>query len=374
VETKTVYIQCGLRSPIGKTRGELKRVRPEFIGAQLLNALKNEKGVDRPDLFLCGNVVGTGGNIGRLAALYSDYDETMPAVTTDMQCASAGASIALGASLIKSGEAHTIIAGGMESSSLQPERIYAPGDDREGSYKTAQFSPSENDEKAMLKGSERTIEKYHVTEDDMIPLIIRSHQNAAKAREKGKLSSIIHSIKDKKTGTVITEDECIRPRMNDALLKRMPPLLGPGTFVNAGNTCFTNDGGAFVVLTDQPSPFRIAASSFWAGAPLTSPEGAWKASEKVLHKAHMTMDDMDVIEWNEAFAVIDVLFKRAYPEALPKYLAWGGALAYGHPYGASGAIILLHAIERLKDNGGRYGLCAIAGAGGTGTAMIIEHV
>ncbi len=368
---RKVYIMGGLRTPIGLFQGQFKHIRPEHLGAALLREMGERYDLSSVQEIICGNAVGTGGNIARLMALYAGFPTTVPAVTVDMQCASAGASIAFGMAKIAAGMADTILAGGMESSSLQPMRRYAEGDDRTGEYMVAHFSPQERDEKAMLLGAERTMKKHGMTAEEINPWVLRSHARAKEAAETGALQSVIATLRDLGEGF---KDESIRPKMSERLLHRMPPLLGEDSMTTAGNACLTHDGAAFVLLTSKPSEFRIVHATSWAGEPLYSPEGALGATKKVLEETGLTMADMDGVEWNEAFAAIDVLFARNYGEYTDRYNRFGGALAYGHPYGASGAIILLHLMASLRVSSGRYGLCAVAGAGGTGTAMIIERV
>ena len=361
-----VYIMGGLRTPIGSYKGQFKTIKPEILGARVLDALYAQ--YPKADEIICGNAVGTGGNIGRLTAMYSRDGEKTPAYTVDMQCASAGAAIIQGYRAIRSDMADCVIAGGTESSSLQPLRTYADGDDRVGEYKVAQFSPKENDALAMLKGAQRTIKKYNVRKEELDYWSMRSQQAAGKARDEGILAPYILRMGEEYV------DESVRPGLSQRLLNRMKPILGPGTLVTAGNACFTHDGAAFVALSNTPGPFKMADAITFAGDPLYSPEGAWQATEQLLAKTGLNMADIDAVEWNEAFAVIDVLFERNYKPYTDRYNRLGGALAYGHPYGCSGAIILLHLMAALDHCNGRYGICAIAGAGGMGTAMLIERM
>lgn len=361
-----VYIMGGLRTPIGSYKGQFKSIKPEILGARILDALYVQ--YPKVDEIICGNAVGTGGNIGRLTSLNSKYGEKIPAYTVDMQCASAGAAIIQGYRAVRSGMADCVLAGGTESSSLQPLRTYAAGDDRTGEYTVAQFSPQENDALAMLKGAQRTIEKYEVSKAELDFWSIRSQQAAGKARDEGILAPYILNMGE---GYI---DESVRPRLSQRLLDRMKPVLGPGTSVTAGNACFTHDGAAFVALSNEPGPFRLVEAISYGGNPLYSPEGAWQATEQLLAKVGFTMADIDAVEWNEAFAVIDVLFERNYKAYIDRYNQLGGALAYGHPFGCSGAIILLHLMAALNHCKGRFGICAIAGAGGMGTAMLIERM
>lgn len=366
-----VYIHGGLRSPIGVFNGQYKHMRPEKLGAQLIDELMNRHAISQVDGIFCGNAVGTGGNIGRLMGLMSNLPNSVPAITVDMQCASALMSIEMAYTHIAASIMDTVIAGGIESSSLQPDRIYASGDDREGLYKVAQFTPQDQSPFAMLEGAERTIHKHNVTKEELYPFIISSHQRAYAALDNPYLQSYIMPITIDGKACV---DECIRPKMNEKLLSRMKPLLGKNSITNAGNACLTHDGAAFIYLSNKKGPFKIHSVMPWAGNPQFSPEGALKSTEAILKRTGLTMDDIDVVEWNEAFAIIDVLFNKAYPNHMGKYNKLGGALAYGHPYGCSGAILALHCMAALEAFNGRYGLCAIAGAGGTGTALIMERM
>lgn len=366
-----VYIHGGLRSPIGVVHGQYKTLRPEVLGARLINELLIRNTITSVDGIFCGNAVGTGGNLGRLMGLMTNLPESVPAVTVDMQCASALMSIEMAYTHIKTGVMCSAIAGGVESSSLQPQRTYADGDDREGSYMVAQFSPHDQSPWTMLEGAERTIAKYNIAKEALYPFIIESHQKADAARSNQILSQYIMPLE---INGKICRDECIRPTMNKNLLGRMKPLLGPDSITNAGNSCLTHDGGAFVYLSNRKGPFRIHSMLPWAGSPQYSPEGALESTKAILERTGLSMDDIDAVEWNEAFAIIDVLFQKVYPDHMGKYNYFGGALAYGHPYGCSGAILVLHCMAALEQCNGRYGLCAIAGAGGTGTALIIERM
>ncbi|SNV61456.1 acetyl-CoA C-acyltransferase [Veillonella rodentium] len=366
-----VYIHGGLRSPIGVVHGQYKTLRPEVLGARLINELSARNTITSVDGIFCGNAVGTGGNLGRLMGLMTNLPESVPAVTVDMQCASALMSIEMAYTHIKAGVMCSAIAGGVESSSLQPRRTYADGDDRAGSYMVAQFSPNDQSPRTMLEGAERTIRKYNIAKEALYPYIIESHQKAGAAHSNQMLSQYIMPLE---INGKICRDECIRPTMNEKLLGRMKPLLGSDSITNAGNACLTHDGGAFVYLSKRKGPFRIHSMLPWAGDPQYSPEGALESTKAILERTGLSMDDIDAVEWNEAFAIIDVLFQKVYPNHMEKYNYFGGALAYGHPYGCSGAILVLHCMAALEQCNGRYGLCAIAGAGGTGAALIIERM
>ncbi|MBS4913698.1 MAG: thiolase family protein [Veillonella sp.] len=388
--TAQVYTMGGLRTPIGVYNGQYKYIRPELLGAALLNELFERE--YKADEIICGNAVGTGGNIGRLMSLYSSYGMKTPAYTLDMQCASGGLAIIQGYRALLSGQAEYILAGGIESSSLQPLRTYDERDSRDGSYMVAQFSPHTNSAYTMIEGAEAVGLRYSMTKSELDRHALRSHTLAAEAKEKDVLHSVIveeQTLKSRlapllrenlSSQTSVDKvldkqfvDESIRARISSKLLNRMPFILEGSHLLTAGNTCFTHDGAAFVGLSLTPGPFRIVDTLIWSGDPRYSPEGAWRSTEALLEKNNLSMDAIDAVEWNEAFAVIDVLFERNYGDHMEKYNSLGGGLAYGHPYGCSGAMNVLHLMSALEQRNGRYGVAAVAGAGGMGTAILLER-
>ena len=423
-----VFLIGGLRSHIGLTGGLFKTVPAEDLAAAVLeNVIKKYPCALQADGLLCGNAVGTGGNITRLAALKGGLPLHIPALTLDMQCASAAASIELAMTKIGSGMADILIAGGFESTSMQPTRVYAKTDPRytaEG-FTVAQFSPDTTSAKAMLEGAERTCQKHGFTREELDAFAVRSHQLAKKAREEGRLNDVIVPVYDS------AGDEGIRDRMSPKLAARMPKLFTeeevkalltdrPDSrpvrcaaaeektvrdgdllqademvyktcpahtedkavpLLTAANACLMNDGAAFVILASQQAVEKyhlqpeaeLLAGFEWGVDPRYSPEGAIETGNRLLQRCGLQPEQIDVFEYNEAFAVISALFARKYPELVARYCPWGGALAYGHPYGASGAILLLHLWQELKQMHGRLGVLSIAGAGGLGTALLVKN-
>ncbi len=400
MEGRDVYLVAGLRSHLGLQNGIFKEVPPEKLGAALLRQLCVQVPVAREaQLVIGGNAVGSGGNLTRLMALEAGFPVSTPALTVDMQCASALAALSLGYGQIRGGLLDVVLAGGVESSSMQPRRVYQPWDARytpEG-YMTAQFSPDTDSPRTMLEGAERTAQVYRVPREELDRWAVRSHQKAAEARQSGALAPYVVSL----FGS--TRDESLRPRMNEKLAKRMPTLFRKDEVealltpeerqktgsctptLTAANACLTQDGAAFLLLCSgrqlekwsregrNVEPLACIVHVTMAGVePRFSPLGALAVGEKALEEAGLTVSDVDDFEYNEAFAVISALFARRHPDCVDRYLPLGGALAYGHPYGCSGAVLVLHALAALKQQGGRRALCAIAGAGGTGAAVILE--
>lgn len=397
-----VYILGGLRSHLGLKNSIFKNIPPEQLGAALLRQLcVRWPEVKEADLLVCGNAVGSGGNLGRLMSLLAGLPEAMPAVTVDMQCASAAEAIDIGYAKIRSGLTDVVICGGVESCSMQPLRTYRPWDERytpEGYY-TAQFSPDSNSPRVMLEGAERTAQVYGVSRQELDEWAVGSHKKAWEAVREHLLDPYVVSL----FGS--TKDESIRKSMSPRLAGRMPTLFTPeeteallteqeqkdvGSVtptLTAANACMTQDGAAFLVLvsgsrlaawrqagrTEVPLG-RILEAAESGVDPRFSPLGALAVGDKLLKRSGLTADEIDVFEYNEAFAVISTLFARNYPELSERYLPLGGALAYGHPYGCSGAVLVLHALAGLTARQGKLGLCAIAGAGGTGAGLILERI
>lgn len=228
----------------------------------------------------------------------------------------------------------------------------------------------------MLEGAERVAVQEGITREQLNPWVLRSHSLAGQAREENILWDVVWEVIPG-----CDRDEGIRQRMSERLLNRLPCVLKDGQVITAGNACLTNDGAAFVAMASQEYCQSVGCKP-WAelmdmvtlgGNPMESPRMAVAAVEALLKKRGMRETDIDVYECNEAFAVIDELFVRRFPASIEKYNMLGGAIAYGHPYGASGGIIALHAIEALKKVDGTYAVCSIAAAGGLGTAILLKR-
>ena len=373
-----VYILGGLRSFVGVVNGMYRHIPAEKLGAAVLRQVLEQYPVE-PDYLIAGNGVGAGGNIARLMALEAGVPEQVPSFTLDVQCGSGLESIAVAAAKIASGEADCVVAGGFESSSTQPRRGYnANHPDYSGDtwYSVAKFMPGIHRETVMLEGAELACQREGVNKAELDEWVLRSHRLAAAAQAAGSLTNIIAPCFG------ATKDEGIRPRMSQRLLDRLPKVLPEGEFITAANSCLINDGAAFLVLCSEgylkehglTPQAKVLGSVACGGDPLVSPRTAVTALEKLLRKHNLTEAQIDDFEINEAFAVIDVLFARAFPASVNKYNAFGGALAYGHPYGASGAIITLHLLEALRGCQGCLGCASVAAAGGIGTALLIERV
>lgn len=372
-----VYILGGLRSYIGVENGIYKNILPEDLGAEVLKSLIEKYNIKNIDEIICGNSIGTGGNITRLMALKAGISEEVPAFTVDMQCASSSKAIEIGYNKIKAKEANIIIVGGFESSSMKPLRMYNDKDYRSsvnnGKYNVAQFSPEEFGDDTTFKFGERVVKEENITEEELNYWSIRSHKKAFESKD------ILKSITLSINGS--TKDEGIRKNISERLLNRLPKIIKSGK-TNVGNISLTNDGAAFLVLCSEEylkennlkSEYKIKGTKTIGINPLVSPKGALKACSLLLEKENLSYEDISAFEFNEAFAAIDVMFQRKNPSLIDRYNIFGGALAYGHPYGASGAIIMLHLLKALEKTKGRYGVTSIAASGGISMAILIERI
>lgn len=380
-----VFVLGGLRTPIVTKNGKFKSVTAHQLGANVLRILVEKFSLSQElDGVIAGNAVGNGGNIARLMALEAGIAESVPAMTVDVQCASGATAIAMAYSQMVSGNGEVYICGGVESSSTQPLRVYDVKDYRysqvpggQGEYYTAQFVPGELATDAMLQGAERTMQVEQMTKEELDFWSLRSHRQAAEAVQSKLLEDIIVPVNG------WTRDDGIRNKISQRLLDRLPPLLGSKSLLTAGNSCLINDGAAFLVLVTESwlqknpehSPQAELIGAISAGSSSQeSPRGAMHTADLLLKRLGLSYEDMSAIEFNEAFAAIDVLFQRAHPALIDRYNQLGGALAYGHPYGASGAIIMLHLLKALEYCQGGMGILSIAGAGGMGQAIALKRI
>lgn len=379
------YLIGGMRTPIGKTGGSLKDFLPEQLAATVLNEVLNRYEISPKivDQVILGNVVGPGGNIARVSVLEAGWPYAIPALTIDGQCGSGLSAINLAVSQIRSGTANLVMAGGVESTSMAPRRQFNSNDPRfQGEdvyYERAPFSPPIVGDPDTGVAAESLVEKLAISRRDMDLLALESHHRAGQTQAQGLLKDIIVSLTAK--NKVIESDECIRTHMSLKLLERMKPVFKKGGKITAGNTCLKHDGAAVVLIASHKAIKRyqltpqaqITATADCGCDPNLFPLAPVYAIRKLLKKANLPLTTIAALEINEAFAVKILACCQELGFSLNKTNRLGGALAYGHPYGASGAIILLHLLKALQQVKGRFGIAAIGAVGGMGTATLIER-
>lgn len=380
-----VFLIGGTRTPIGKTGGILKNFLPEQLAAPVMNDVIKRFGISPAeiDLVFLGNAVGPGGNIARVSILEAGWPYHISGVTVDFQCGSGLSAVSIAAGQIAAGQADLIIAGGVESTSMAPRRQFNPKDPRfqgEGVfYEKAPFSTSSAGDPEMGVAAENLAAQMKISRGEMDRLALESHRRACCTQKQGLLRDIITPIDV--NGKTIYHDECIRPSMNLELLERMPPVFIKGGKVTAGNACLKHDGAAVLLLASEKAvrkynlnPEAIVLNTAVNGCnPNVFPLGPVSSVNKLMQNSGFNLADIDAFEINEAFAVKVLVCSRELGISLDKTNILGGALAYGHPYGASGAVILLHLLRALKKINGRLGVASIGVAGGQGLAVLIER-
>jgi 3-oxoadipyl-CoA thiolase len=399
----SVVICDAIRTPFGRYAGALSTVRADDLAAIPIRALMERhpaldwSTVD--DVILgCANQAGEDNrNVARMALLLAGLRDIVPGTTINRLCGSGMDAIAIAARTIRSNEAAMIVAGGVENMSRAPfvmgkadttfSRAMKLEDTTMGwrfinpALKTAYGVDT------MPETAENVAAEYRVSRGDQDAFALRSQQRAVAAQENGNLAEEIVpvSIPQKKGApTVVDRDE--HPRKDTSLeaLANLKPVVKPDGTVTAGNASGINDGAAALLVTSEAAAERsglkplgrVVACATAGVAPRVMGIGPVPATRKVLALAGMTIEQMDVIELNEAFAAqaLAVLRELGVPDDAPFVNPNGGAIALGHPLGASGARLVTTALRHLQRTGGRFGLCTMCIGVGQGIAMIVERV
>lgn len=365
------------RIPIGKKNGIYKNIIPEVFTGFLLKSLIQKYPFlqSETDEIILGCALGTGGNMARYTTLEAGFSEKTSAYTVDAQCASGLKAIILADNQIKSG-ANCIIAGGMESNSLAPKRQYQPHDQRFVNVNTffteASFAPIKFGENSLLKAAENVAHKFNISKDSMIHWAVSSNIKANEAFENQYFNEIVLPYQN------ITADQTVKQNLTFERLNNTET----NNLIDHTNTAHLHDGAAAHLLASddfcdkyglKPS-FKIVASATAAGSPNLAPMGVIWATEKLLQKTGLKIDEIDLFEVNESFAVNALAFSQYFQVKPSKINIFGGNLAFGHPFGASGAINLLHLVQAMKVQNAKNGLVSIAAAGGLGMSVLIEKI
>jgi acetyl-CoA C-acetyltransferase len=375
------------RTAIGRQGGMHARRRLDVLTVPVIHAVLADAGIapEGADALILGNAAGGGGNPARLVALSAGLPVSMPALTVDTQCASGLDAIVAGARMIETGAAAIVLAGGAESPSTAPWRVERPENpyrDMPQFFSEASFAPGADGAISMIEAAENIARDYGISRETQDRYALESHRKAVQAMESGILGDEIVAL-----GKSANEsrDEGPRASMSEALLARMKPLTGEDGTVTAGNSCQINDGAALVLLV-SPEKWRELGSSpglaFIAAAsagiePRILGLASVPAARKLEQMTGYASAEADAVELNEAFAAQAIATLDQLKITPQRNNTLGGALASGHPYGASGAILVTRLFTRLiRRSGtiGETGLALIAGAGGVGAAAQFERV
>ena len=394
---ENVYIMGAVRTAIGKYGGSLKSVPAHQLGALVVREALNRSGVadNLVDEVILGEVRQSteASNIARCVALEADLPETVPGYTVNRLCASAMQATLCGCQEIWCGQADTIVAGGTENMSRAP--IYLRGSRWGGNKNTLVDSNIEAGSTAapasiygtglsMTKTAENVAERFNISREEQDAFAVESQRRAAAAIQAGyfKEEIVPVEVKEKKNTFIFDTDEFPRPGTSMEALARLKSIVKEGGTVTAGNSCGLNDGAAALVLMSEKKvqetglkPMaRILDITTAALDPAIMGYGPYYATNKILERTGMTLEQIDLIELNEAFASQSVACIRDLGLDPNKVNINGGAIALGHPLGCTGVRLMVTLLHNLKRTGGKIGLATLCIGGGQAMATLIERV
>ncbi len=378
-----------VRTAVGRRNGRLKDWHPVDLLAQVLSTLVQRTGVDPgtvEDVIIgCVSQVGEQSlNVGRNAALAAGFPETVPGTTVDRQCGSSQQAIHFAAQGVISGAYDIVIAGGVEAMTRVPMgSSYSQGPGAPfGSRMLKRY-----DNRLVHQGisAELVAQKWELNRAELDEFSLESHRRAARATAEGRFRSQIVPIEvqnEDGTTSIFDQDEGIRIDTSIEKLASLKPAFKPDGLITAGNSSQISDGAAAVLIMERATAERLGlkprarfiAFSLAGDNPIMMLTAPIPATYKVLERAGLTLDQIDLVEINEAFSSVVLAWQRETGADLKRVNVNGGAVAVGHPLGASGArltTVLLHELER---SGGRYGLQTICEGGGMANGMIIERI
>jgi acetyl-CoA C-acetyltransferase len=392
---KNPVIVSAVRTPIGKFMGSLASIQATDLGAKVVAEAVTRAGIDpgQVDEVIMGNVVGAGlgQNPARQAALGGGIPDSVPAATINKVCGSGLKATMMAAQAIKCGDAKMIVAGGMESMSNAPYLLKnARSGFRMGNQQLLDSMIHDGlwdkyNDYHMGHTGEVVAERYDVTREQQDQWAVESHQKAIAAIDAGKFRKEIVAVEipqRKKDPILFDTDESPRRDTSLEALARLRPAFKKDGSVTAGNAPGVNDGASALVVTSQDHAAELslkpraeivayAASGMAPELVMMAPELAIRS---VWEKSGWSVGDVDLYEINEAFSVQQVALARALGIPAEKHNAWGGAVALGHPIGASGARVLTTLIHALEDSGKEKGIVALCLGGGNAVAMAIRII
>jgi acetyl-CoA C-acetyltransferase len=392
------YIVAAVRTPIGKFGGAFVEVSPVDLAGQVMAAALARGAVpaDALDLVICGNILkhGHGQLLPRQAALAAGIPEQVDAYAVDMLCSSGMLAVMNAAQAIRAGEADLVLAGGVESMSQAGflvshkarwgMKLLNAGDAGLSDLLLDDGLRDPTTRELMGEESERLAQEHAVGRAELDVVACQSHQRAAAAAATGKFAAEIAPVTYQRHGKPVTvaADEGIRPDASLEALASLRPAFANDGALTAGNSSQLSDGAAALVLASEAAverhglkPLaRVLAATAAGVTPWRFVEGPIPAIGKLLDKTGLALRDFDLFENNEAFALNTVLLRRALGIPDDCLNVHGGAIALGHPIGASGARIVVTLLHALRSQGGRRGLASLCHGMGGGTALALELI
>lgn len=395
MELENIYIAGGVRTAIGKYGGSLKSVPAHQLAALVIRNALERAGVadEHVDEVILGEVRQSteASNLARCALLEAGLPESVPGYTVNRLCASSMQAVFSGCQEIWCGQADVIVAGGAENMSRAP--IYLRGTRWGGNKNTLVDSNIEAGTTSapaeiygaglsMPKTAENVAERFHITRQEQDAFAAESQRRAATAIKAGYFRDEIVpvTVKERKQEFVFDTDEFVKPATTVEVLSKLRPIVKSDGTVTAGNSCGLNDGAAAVVLVSEKkmkelglTPMaRIVDITTAALDPAIMGYGPYYATEKILKRTGMSLDQIDLVELNEAFASQSVACIRDLKLDPAKVNINGGAIALGHPLGCTGVRLMVTLMHNLRRTGGRYGLATLCIGGGQAMAAVLE--
>ncbi|WOV84526.1 thiolase family protein [Sporosarcina jeotgali] len=381
---RETVIVAGVRTPVGRRKGSLASTRPDELAALVLDELMERAGVAKEETndVILGCVTQSGeqgGNIARTAALIGGFPVTVPGVTIDRQCGSSQQAVHFASQAVASGDMDVVIAGGVESMTREPMFSNMHGAKLSGKL-TSQYE-------IINQGlsAERIASKWKLSREILDQFAYDSHQKAMQAIDGGRFDEEIVpvSVMDQEGNTkLFSIDEGPRPESTLDALAGLKTVFDETGVITAGNASQMSDGASAVLLMSKEKAdalgvkplAKIVARTVVGSDPTLMLTGPIEATHQVLKKAGLTINDMDLYEVNEAFAPVPLAWLAETGADPEKLNVNGGAIALGHPLGATGTKLLVSLMHELKHSGGRYGLLAICEGMGMANATIIEMI
>lgn len=375
-----------VRTPIGRRKGKLKDFHPVELGAKVVKEIIRRTKIDPKEIedayFGCVSQVGEQGlNIGRNIILAAGLPVEVPGITVDRQCGSSLTTVNLAAMAVMSGVHECILAGGVESMDRIPmgTNISVGGNP---------FTPSILERFNLIPqglSAEMICEKWNLSREEIDEFSYQSHMKALRAIREGRFKTQIVPLTitlEDGSKVIMDEDEGVRPDTSPEKLASLPPAFKPDGKITAGNSSQISDGAAAVLIMSRKKAeklglkprARFVAMDVAGDDPVIMLTGPIPATKKILAKTGLKIEDFDVIEINEAFAPVPIAWGREIKPDWNKVNPNGGAIALGHPLGATGAILVTKALYELERTGGRYALITLCTGGGMAPITVIERI
>jgi acetyl-CoA acyltransferase len=381
---REAVIVAAVRTPVGKRDGALSGMHAADLSAVVLNALVERTGVE-PGLvddviWGCVSQVGDqSSNIGRFAVLAAGWPETVPATTVNRACGSSQQALDFAAQAVMSGQQDLVVAGGVEVMSrvgLGAARATGMPYGPKVLQRYHDFSFNQG------VSAELIAQKWGLSRTALDEYAARSHQRAAAAGDSGAFKDQIVPVFSDDADTVVTADEGVRRETTAEKLAGLKPAFADDGRIHAGNSSQISDGAAALLVTTPALALELALTpiaTYRAGAvagadPVLMLTGPIPATEKVLRKAGVSVADVGVFEVNEAFAPVPLAWLAETGADAARLNPLGGAIALGHPLGATGAVLMTRMLHHMQDNGLRYGLQTMCEGGGTANATLVELI